>query len=54
MELAGFDAEGRAPEHLCVARAVEVEIWPLKRVAERVRRDAEAGEGLGIGVGAPA
>ena len=54
MELAGFDVEGRAPEHLCVARAADVEIWPLKRVAERVRRDAEAGEGLGIGVGAPA
>jgi uncharacterized protein YqjF (DUF2071 family) len=49
MGLAGFDAEGREPEHRCVARAVDVEIWPLRRVAERVRRDAEAGEGLGIG-----
>ena len=49
MGLAGFDSEGREPEHRCVARAVDVEIWPLRRVAERVRRDAEAGEGLGIG-----
>jgi uncharacterized protein YqjF (DUF2071 family) len=54
MALAGFDVAGRAPEHVAVARAVDVEIWPLKQVAERVRCEAESGEGLGIGAGAPA
>lgn len=53
MELAGFDAEGREPEHRCAARPVDVEIWPLKQVAQRVRCGAEAGEGLGAGMGAP-
>ncbi len=54
MGMAGFETEGRAPKHRCAARAVDVEIWPLKPVAERVRHTAEAGEALGVGVGAPA
>ncbi len=54
MALAGFDVGGRAPEHVAAARAVDVEIWPLKQVAERVRCESESGESLGIGAGAPA
>lgn len=54
MALAGFDVDGRAPEHVAAARAVDVEIWPLKQVAERVRCESESGESLGIGAGAPA
>jgi len=54
MALAGFDVDGRPPEHVAAARAVDVEIWPLKQVAERVRCESESGESLGIGAGAPA
>lgn len=32
LALAGFDPSGRQPEHVCAARAVEVEIFPLERV----------------------
>jgi len=35
--------------HRCVARAVEVEIWPMERVAEPVRAALAQGEGLGGG-----
>ena len=31
LRLAGFDPAGRAPDHVCAAAAVEVEIFPLKR-----------------------
>ena len=52
--LAGFDRDGREPEHVCVARAVDVELWPLERVAEPVRVEREQGDGLGAGVAMPA
>jgi uncharacterized protein YqjF (DUF2071 family) len=32
MRLAGFDPRGRAPDHVCAAEAVDVEIFPLERV----------------------
>jgi uncharacterized protein YqjF (DUF2071 family) len=32
MTLAGFDPAGRPPEHVCAARPVDVEIFPLARV----------------------
>lgn len=32
MRLAGFDPQGRAPDHVCAAETVEVEVFPLKRV----------------------
>ncbi len=32
MRLAGFDPKGRAPDHVCAAEAVDVEIFPLQRV----------------------
>ena len=32
LRLAGFDPQGRGPDHLCVAGDVDVEIFPLERV----------------------
>ncbi|RFC43634.1 MAG: hypothetical protein DUW69_002162 [Verrucomicrobia bacterium] len=32
MRLAGFDAAGRPPDHRCTAAAVDVEVFPLRRV----------------------
>lgn len=32
MVLAGFDPAGRAPDHVCVAETVDVEVFPLERV----------------------
>jgi hypothetical protein len=32
MALAGFDPTGRAPDHVCVAETVDVEVFPLERV----------------------
>ncbi|MBC7368234.1 MAG: DUF2071 domain-containing protein [Undibacterium sp.] len=54
LRLAGFECGGRAPDHVCGARAVDVEVWPLGRVAEPTRAEEEKGEGLGGAVGAPA
>lgn len=54
LALAGFDREGREPDHVCAAQAVNVEVWPLERVAEAVRVSREQGDGLGAGVAAPA
>ncbi|OYU99820.1 MAG: hypothetical protein CFE26_24990, partial [Verrucomicrobiales bacterium VVV1] len=31
LRLAGFERAGRAPDHVCSARAVDVEVWPLER-----------------------
>ena len=47
LRLAGFEPDGCEPGHRCVARAVEVEIWPMERVAEPVRAALAQGEGLG-------
>ena len=33
LRLAGFDPRGRAPDHVCAAAAVDVEVFPLKAVA---------------------
>jgi hypothetical protein len=30
--LAGFNPRGRAPDHVCAAETVKVEIFPLQRV----------------------
>ena len=54
LRLAGFDCGGRAPDHVCGARAVEVELWPLERVAEPVRVGDERDDRLGGVVAAPA
>ncbi len=54
LRLAGFEPDGCEPGHRCMARAVEVEIWPMERVAEPVRAAPAQGEGLGEGVAAPA
>lgn len=54
MRLAGFECGGRAPDHVCSARAVDVEVWPLARVAEPTRVEEEKEEGLGDAVGSPA
>jgi len=53
LRLAGFDREGRAPEHVSVARAVEVGVWPMERVTARAGARCERGEGLGGAVPAP-
>lgn len=54
LRLAGFECGGRAPDHVCSARPVEVEVWPLERVAEPTRAEEEKEEGLGGAVAAPA
>ena len=54
LRLAGFDRGGRAPEHVCAARAVDVEVWPLERVTARTRAGQEEADGLGAGAAAPA
>ena len=58
LRLAGFDLEGRMPEHVSVARPVEVGVWPMERVTARAGprcdRGEEQTEGLGSGVVAPA
>ncbi len=50
LKLAGFECGGRAPEHVCGAQAVDVEVWPLEPVAEAVRKKDELGAALGEGV----
>lgn len=54
LRLAGFDGAGRAPDHVCSARAVDVEVWPLERVAEPSRVAEERDDRLGGVVAAPA
>jgi hypothetical protein len=53
LRLAGFDREGRAPEHVSVARSVEVGVWPMERVTARAGARCERGEGLGGAMPAP-
>lgn len=50
LRLAGFDCEGRAPEHACAAPAVDVEIWPLKPVAAPAKAEDELAGELGEGM----
>jgi uncharacterized protein len=33
LRLAGFDPEGSAPDHICLSRALDIEIFPPERVA---------------------
>jgi uncharacterized protein YqjF (DUF2071 family) len=47
LRLAGFEAEGRAPDHRCVAEAVDVEVFPLEPVGEPARDFAGAEGALG-------
>ena len=54
LRLAGFECGGRAPDHVCSARAVAVEVWPLERVKEPTRAEEEKEEGLGGAVVASA
>ena len=53
LKLAGLDRGARAPDHVCAARAVDVELWPLERVTVAARTGSETEEGLGAGVTAP-
>ena len=46
MRLAGFDPRGRAPDHVCAAETVDVEIFPLERVGVG-ERDVPAMKGAG-------
>ncbi len=47
LRLAGFDPEGVAPDHCCMADAVVVEVFPLEPVAEPARDFVVEGEALG-------
>jgi uncharacterized protein YqjF (DUF2071 family) len=53
MRLAGFDCDGLAPEHICAAEPVDVEVWPLQRVVEPVRMDIREADGLGGALPSP-
>lgn len=53
LKLAGFECGGRAPEHVCAARTVDVELWPLEPVTEAARKQEETGEALGEGAAVP-
>ncbi len=54
LRLAGFDSVARVPDHVCAARAVDVEVWPLERVTAPTRTESEKEEGLGDVAGVPA
>jgi uncharacterized protein YqjF (DUF2071 family) len=54
LQLAGFDTAARPPDHVCVARSVDVEVWPLERVAAPIRTENEKEAGLGDGAVVPA
>lgn len=55
LSLAGFDRGERPPDHVCTARAVDVEVWPLERVASGEEARATAQDGVSqAGAMAPA
>jgi len=53
LRLAGFELNGQAPDHVCAAQPVDVQVWPLEPVASPARREHEAGEMLGEGAMVP-
>ena len=48
VRLAGFDLQGRTPEHVCAARVVEVGVWPMQRITSRVSTRCEQNEAFGV------
>ena len=52
LRFAALDRCGRGPDHICAARTLDVEVWPLERVAEPVRTEDKE-EGLGDVVAVP-
>ena len=52
LRLAGFDRGARGPDHSCAAEAVDVEVWPLRRVAEGDAAEDAAGAGEVLGTAA--
>lgn len=53
VQLAGFDRPGRAPEHVCAARVVEVGVWPMERVTSRVGKRCVPNKAFGAAVPSP-
>lgn len=50
LRMAGLPGRRRAPDHVCLARSVEVEVWPLQRLRapERVEEESAAGAGAAM------